>query len=398
MSDRSHSLLSGSVAHIFTECTGAPFLWQQVPPKPVTPEATEGTAIHDLGQILVQDFINHKLEGTDPEIRAAFLDYTKEQFEVARRYRDIVWKEILKESITEKAYEIEGRFAINEELQMAGFIDFVTFYRDERAKRVAAIIDLKTGYLPVPIKNNVQLAFYASAVLETIRREGKELDYIRTALWQPKTSGYQEIKLTAKQVTAWTKKFTKAATQILVSRKPRFRVGEYCTYCQGAPICIARADAHKKELALKLAVHDNLPLPELPTIPLEQIGEILKREDQIISFLKGVKSFAIKELQRGTKIPGVKLVEGVRRRTWIEDEEKVWRYLKSLQVEPFQEKLKGITEVERDLKNLGMSGSQAKELLGSVTELRSASVSIVDETDPRQAVIDMVKSLENAPV
>jgi hypothetical protein len=167
-------------------------LSRDLPKEPASEAALEGTAAHEVAEIFLTRFLHYKLTGEDlpwhettPELEAAAKDYI-----------DVVWKSVLHEAITGKAYGLEDQFTLEAKLGMYGFIDFWAVYIDDRGKRVGVVVDFKYGFVEVEAEKNAQLAFYACAMREELTRAGKNLDYVRGVIFQPKVEpSYKEVIL-----------------------------------------------------------------------------------------------------------------------------------------------------------------------------------------------------------
>lgn len=184
--DRAHSELGGSGALQWVNCQGSIFLARALPPQEPNESMLLGTEAHELAEMALEDFLNSKIENTDPDIRLHLSDASDEMKEHIDAYVQFVWKELLEESITGKAYGIETPFVLNEELEMFGTVDFWAVYIDDRGKRVGVICDFKYGYHKVEVEKNPQLAFYACALRKFCQDNNKDLDYVVTAIFQPR--------------------------------------------------------------------------------------------------------------------------------------------------------------------------------------------------------------------
>lgn len=333
--ERAHSKLGGSTANRWINCSGSVVLCADIPPTPPTDAALEGTLAHEIIQIVLEDFLEHKLSGSDPRKRIKQVESllpeadseAEEMLEAAIGFRDSVWKNLLNESITSKAYGIEEEFVFEESLNSYGFIDFWAIYIDDKAKRVGVICDFKYGTFPVDPKDNDQLLFYACALLSEIRKGGKDLDYVKCAIYQPRNkynlenyNPYKEVKYTVKQLDAWRKKAMNAAHLIFVKQAPKFKTGKWCHFCQGKSLCKKYSDEISKETALKLLDPNDLVTKEVEKLSDDDVSKVLLYEDEIIEFLKAAKKYALGKVLNGGVFPGFKAVEQKGRRKWADKE------------------------------------------------------------------------------
>lgn len=284
---REHSELSLSSSERWVNCPGSIFLIRNIEVPPAGPEAERGTKVHELCAVTLGDFLKHKLEGTDPDIRAKLMhpNYTAEEIENAESYRDVIWKEVLDYSITHKAYGIEERFTFDEKLDIYGTVDFWCIYIDDRAKRTVAIVDYKNGFNYVDEKSG-QLKSYACAVRREIRGAGKDIDYVRTCVFQPRCmsgSPFRSASFSAKQLDVWEKKMYRAANQIYVKRKPVFKCGTHCRWCPAKSICKAYAKEIENQTSLALVAPKDVVLPAPEVIADDKLSNIILNANNRVS-------------------------------------------------------------------------------------------------------------------
>lgn len=385
---RSHALLGGSSASRWMNCPGSVFLSKEMPPEKASIHAEAGTVAHEVAEMCLEDFLKHKLEGTDPSIRAHLLHKNEEMYEAALAYTETIWKDVLEESITGKAYGLEEKLAIDERLSMYGFVDFWAVYISDSGKRVGVVADFKFGYYPVVAKNNPQLAFYACALREEMKRHGKDLDIIRGVIFQPRANAvkaYQETKFTSKQLTVWKNKFLKAAESILVKKEEKFKLGNWCQFCRAQAVCPTyQADLSKKSTLQLVRIEEEVfPKPE--QIPDETILKLVLHQDAVEEFLSSVKKYALSRCLNGKPLSGLKVIAGATRRKWKNDEMEIAKALKSLGIKnPFQSKLISLTDAEKTLKTKS-DAKIAKKVIDGLCEKTQPGMLLVPADDPRPA-------------
>lgn len=384
---REHSELALSASDRWVSCPGSIFLIRNIEVPPPGPEAKRGTHVHELCSTALTDFLQHKVDGTDPEIRFSLMsaNYEAEEIDNARAYVQNIWKEILNQSVTNKAWGVEERFTLDDNLKIFGTVDFWCIFIDDRAKRAACVIDYKNGFNYVSEKSG-QLKSYAVALRKEIRAAGKDIDYVITGVFQPRcvsAAVFRCASHTAKQLDAWEKKVYKAAHQIYVKKRPTFKVGSYCRWCPAQAICKAYSKSIETETALRVANPDELVLPAPETIPDEQLAKIILNGKRLEEFVKACNVYALNKHLSGRKLPGLKAVLGTQRRKWKEDEDLIAQSLRGLGLredDVYQKpKLNTITAVERKL---------GKGKLDDLTEISEAKPVLVPLTDARVEIQD----------
>jgi hypothetical protein len=395
--ERAHAPFGGSVAARRINCTGSYFLESQLPPQPASAAADEGTEAHECVEWALADFLYRKIEGEGIDLVKPVHFNKYAQF--AEDYVDTVWTKALHSSITGKSYAIETIVTINESLGMYGPCDFACVYSDERGRSCAIVIDYKHGYNFVPVEKNDQLAHYACGLREDVRRAGKDLEYIRAAIYQPRAGGetYREVTFTAKFLDSWKKRAIKAAEQIFVSKKAKFKCGEWCKFCRAKPVCKAYAKQRTIETQLNLVDHATIELPKVDMLSPEHIVKLVLHGDKLIDLVETAKKIAFDGCAANGEFHGLKLVEGRGKRGWDkgQDEDEIATQMKQHGIKtPYKESLRGITEIEKELKKLKPE-AQAKELMDCWTT-KSVPKILVDSTDPRPAVAcakDMLEAI-----
>lgn len=393
--ERAHSELGGSTAHRWINCTASVALVRTMPPQESSEAAEEGTKAHEAVQLVLEDFLEHKLTGTDPDIRACLIA-DEDMLEAAFGFRDALWKNVLGEAITGKAYGVEEEFTFSTELNSYGFIDFWCVYIDDRGKRVGVIADYKYGYKYVAAKDNDQLCFYACALLREIREGGKNLDKVVCIIYQPRDASgqpYREVTYTAKQLDKWRDKALKAAHDIFVTKKTKFKVGEWCQHCRGRAACKKYSAHLEKETSLKLLDVQTELLDPPEIINEELLTKIVLNYDKIIELFKSCKKYALARAMAGT-LPGLKVIEGPSRRKWANESLAESELAYVLEGEEMYKapKLRGITEIEKNLKKR-LDKADAAKILESLVGRTVPPLLVVPTTDPRPAVAGGIERL-----
>ncbi len=269
---------------------------------------------------------------------------------------------------------------------MWGTVDFWCVYIDSRGKRVLGVCDFKYGFHFVSPEKNEQFIFYAVAIRKYLQSLGKDIDYARLAVYQPRAeadSAYREWKITAKQLDTWEKKFFKAAETIFVHKKPKFKLGKHCKWCRAKSVCTLYAKDLQSKTSLKLVDPDPKQLPEPARLPDAIIKNVVLNYDAIKEWIDACFTYALNRGMNGSSIGGLKVVSGASRRKWGSDTEQIVSTLKEYGLsDTLDYKLKGITEVEKKL--VAMYGKEkARDILSAHTVTSTPSPTVVSIIDPR---------------
>lgn len=384
--ERPHAKLGGSSASRWVQCQGSVFLEQDLPPQEGTVHTDAGTLAHEVAEHELNKFLQFQISGLELEDKYTGL-VTSEMIEHAENYVQALWENALEKSITGKFYDIEDTFTVSKEFDMWGYTDFWCYYIDDRAKRVGVIADYKYGYHDVKVSKNAQLAFYAVGMQEEWTAKGAELDYVKAIIYQPRSGGeaYKETTFTAAQLKTWKKKFLAAGKQIFIKQKPKFKTGEWCQYCRAQVSCKKYSNEiiSKTDLAL---IDKDLALPDVEKVSDEAIANIVLNADGLEKFIKECKKYATRRFINGHPIPGTKVISTNGKRGWIKgNEEKIGEELAYYIDDPFNKKLKGIGEIERELKK-ELKKDEIESFMAKHTVKSQGTLHLVSEEDPRKAV------------
>lgn len=398
---RAHSKMGGSSAGIYMKCTGYFSVLEHAPKEESSPDADLGTLFHEMVEMVCHDFLEHKREGTDPEIRFHLLSsdprIDSEMVDHIESCKKVLWEKGLDKYITGKAYGFEDYFSLGEigGVDIGGPADFWAVYRDKKGQRVGLIVDWKYGYHYVDEQKSDQLPHYAACMFEEFKRSGKSLDYIRAAIVQPRASGpedlWREVKFTAGQLEKRSEKIKKVAKDVFIDKKIKFLAGDHCTWCPGNKLglCEVRKKYLQEQSGLMLARHD-AALPKFESLSDEQLVKILEYKDDIIDFLKGAYSYTLLRVKKGQLLKGYKVVKGTAKRKWKDNIDEIANGLVKYKIqEPYRKwepQLKTITEIQTELKKKVGDVEEAKSILENFTEYGNVPEILVPESDPRPSI------------
>ncbi len=392
--ERPHAEISSSKISIQLKCPGSIVLGRELPQKEATEAMLSGTKTHDLSEIALEDFLQSRISGSDPNDRIkGLLGDDPEREERIRGYVDAVFERGIEGSITGKVYTIEDKVTISEEFQIFGYADFWAAYKDDRAKRAAIIVDLKDGREIVKAETD-QLKFLASGLLEEFRRGGIELDYVRAAIYQPRApeaERYTEVKYSAKQLDTFKLKVLKLAEAVYLKKKYKFKTGEHCRRCRCQEICPTYGGSLQNHTSLKLLDPRAITFPEPDKIPDETLKNIVLHAGAVEDFVKACRKYALSRSINGKAIPGLKIVEGkTKRKIDASRKAEIEAFFAAKGIDPFEKKLKGIGKLGTALKAQGLK----KDLVDSFCTTGIKPLLLVAESDERPAVANALDLLK----
>lgn len=371
---RKHAILSASGASRWLACPPSAKLEEDLPDKTST-YAEEGTAAHTYGELNLQLYLNKKNKQTNKEIKKFEKNneyYSESMKDYIGRYTDIV---------IEKHNEAKNR-SEDALLMLEQRLDFSKWVPEGFgtgdvviiSDGILEIIDLKYGKgVQVESYNNSQMKLYALGALNAYDFL-YDIKEVKMTIVQPRLDHISTSSLEPKDLRNWGNNTVKPIADMAIKGEGDFKAGDHCRFCKIRSTCRERAKVN-----LELAKYD---FKEAPTLSIEEIGDILKRADELKKWAKDIEKFALKEAEeKGTKFLGWKLVEGRSRRIYS-DEDKIAEVLKSKRYRVKDiykpQQLIGITAMQKLLGKKKLS-----DLIGDYIVKPAGKPTLVPEDDKR---------------
>lgn len=366
------NIVGGSTAKRVISCPGSVALVQQMPPKPSSKYADEGTLLHNvIAEILTTDRAPESYIGTKYE------SITLDQDLIDRKLRPALDALNAVDPDKTMVYMVEAVVGFGDLLPgVFGSTDLVGRIGDR-----AIILDWKFGDgVAVGVEENAQAMFYAAASART-----------------PETAwafeGATEIECIIVQppsVKRWVTTPARIAEferELLIAVKTAQRPdaplasGDHCRWCAAKPVCPVMTGAVDRALKNKLHALD-----------ASRIGEYLKMAELLEPWISGVNELAYQMLDEGLTVPGYKLVPKRATRKWIDDA-KAQAALEGLGL-PATELVE--TSVISPAKAEKLLKKQKLPLPADLVVAISTGNTLATEDDPRPAVLQIGKQLASA--
>lgn len=363
-----HSLIGGSTVKIVMGCPGSLKLREKMPASPENSYMAEGTLCHKV--------IEHMLSGGSKESTLK-MTYNRvkmtpelydEKIQVALDLLDEI------DPHKEMEYALEQRVSFSALPGVFGTCDLIGRIGDR-----AIVLDWKFGDgVIVEAEGNEQGLFYASAAMCEL-----ELNWV--------FDGAKELEIIIVQppeVRRWVTSliscdnFTRAlvkAVQLAESPNAWTQVGEHCRICSAKPICPEMTGAL-----------DRIEYGKLTDLDAEGIALRLTQIDALEGYANDLKSLASTMLEKGIAVPGWKMVAKRGTRKWANPAQAEDK-LTELGISPYAPKeLLSPAQAEKELKKV------KKNLPDGLTVVISSGDTLVPESDPRPAVLQIGKQLSAA--
>lgn len=368
-----HARLSASSAFRWINCPGSVALSDQCPTPASSSYADEGTLAHAIGELKLR-YVNDEISKRQLNAKMKPLlqneYYCGEMEEATGYYADAVI-EALEAAGEDAELMIEQQFSLDRWVPEGfGTSDAVVI-----GGGVIQVIDLKYGKgIKVDARNNPQLRLYglgAANLFDSLY----DFDTVRMTIIQPRLDHISTEELPLSELLAWAEDEVKPRAQMAMDGTDYTAVGDWCRFCPAKAVCRKRA-----EYNLSIAKDD---FRKPPLLSDEEIGEVLRRADEVQRWAADVSAYALDQALAGKQYDGWKLVEGRSVRKYADDL-KVAETLKAAGYDEamlYERKLYGISAMEKIV-----GKKKLTETLGDLIVKPAGKPVLVPESDKREAI------------
>ena len=328
-----HAFLSPSSSVRWYFCPPSAHLCEQFPDQGSV-YASEGTEAHALCEFLLKSALG--MPCVDP--RPSLLYYSDEMEEAAAGYVQYILEKV--HAYKAAAGGIAPSVFVEQRLDLRMYIPESMGTADcvIISGNTAEIVDFKYGMHRVPA-TSMQLRIYALGACEVFAQL-YDLSAVRMAIYQPRLSSVDETEMSVTDLYAWARNELAPRARQAFDGVGEFACGEWCRMCRARRNCRALAE-HQLEVA-KYEFRNPVLLSDA------EIADVLSRADDLVSWVEGVREYALSEALQGHVYPGFKVVSGRSVRRFTNDAEVASRAEKA-GVEPWERKLLGVTALEKKL-------------------------------------------------
>lgn len=345
-SERSHAMLSASGASRWLNCTPSAKLELEHGENKTSTYAEEGTLAHELAELYIRkdvlcDITDEDFESTLERIMNNDL-FSEEMLDVVPVYTDYCSDQFIEAQTANdlSIIEIEQKLDLSDYVpESFGTADCVIINDD-----LMEVIDLKYGKgVPVYAEWNRQLMLYG---LGALRKYDMMYDIkeVRLSIVQPRINNISSWQISVEELQKWAEEELKPKAQLAYKGEGELCAGDWCKFCSVRNRC-----RKLYEQQVEIAKYE---FAEPSLLTDEEIADIIKRTPRLVEWANSVMDYAQDLAIRNNKQwPGFKLVEGISRRKWA-DEEKASnalfaRFPELTEDEIFNTKLKSITDIEK---------------------------------------------------
>ena len=385
-----HALLSASGASRWIACPPSARLESNFP-ETTSSYAEEGTMAHTLAEKMILRQLGRLLEKDYKKaldkLKAQEEIWKDEMMEHCMDYTTIIM-EIFNEEKGSKIF-LENRLDLTTYIPEGFGTSDANILRPKQKKLIVA--DLKYGKgVPVSAIENKQGKVYSLGALERYDFI-YDIETVEFVIHQPRLGSISRFEMDAKELRAWGEDELKPAAEKAWWGQGSFNPGDACRFCGAKAQCRALHD-HNRQLTIDLLDDKQTSLKPGPLLTDEEIGRVLNESDLFTEWIGAVEKYAFAEaVSKGKKWPGFKLVEGLSRRKYT-DENAIRKILDEKGITDYNNvKLKGFG----DMADLIGSKKDFESLLKDYLLKPPGAPALVPESDkrPEWRSADKVKKL-----
>ena len=370
------SIVGGSTAKRVIACPGSVTLVQQMPPKPSSKYADEGTLLHNaIADVLGQGSPPASHIGTSYQGVTLTEELHAEKLIPALRALDAV------DPHKEMEFQVEAVVGFGDALPgVFGSADLIG-----RIGRRAIVLDWKFGSgVAVDVEENAQAMFYAAAAMRTdaTRWAFKGVEEVELIIVQPAHAPHHIKRwvTTPGRILNFERELFVAVKTALLPDAP-LASGDHCRWCAAKPVCPLLTGAVDRALHTSVKALD-----------ADQIAAYVGNADLLETWIADVRALAQTMMEQGVRLPGYKLVPKRGTRKWL-NEERALDELAALGLtneELTETALLSPAKVEKVLKKRKLD--LPRDLVVSV----STGNTIAPESDPRPEALQIGRQLAAA--
>lgn len=380
----SHAVLSPSSAGRWLVCTPSARLEAQEPYSSSV-YADEGTLAHRLNELLINyrlgRVLNKKYKKDLAEIEADPLysgemwgycdDFATFVLETYNRIRDQHPDAVLftEDKVNLTRWVPDGFGTVDIRIVWPGYLH---------------IIDYKHGKgVPVFAEDNKQLKLYSLGAYDEMEML-YPISNVKMTIYQPRIDNISSFEMKAENLLLWAEQELTPLAKMADAGQGQFIAGDHCKFCKIKHKCRALADFNL-ETARK-AFEDPATLSDEETV------EILKKAKLFMDWIGSVTDYALAQaVEHGKAWPGMKLVEGLSRRRYSNEDEIASVLIKAglNSADIYSMKLIGLTDMTKLL-----GKADFERLLSDYVVKPQGAPVLVPESDKRPAFSSVARAQE----
>lgn len=376
-----HALLSASSSHRWLNCTPSARLEEHYPDTS-TRYAEEGTAAHELCEYKVKHYLHGRMARPQSEF------YTEE----IERYTDVYLNFFVDTLEEVKQTCPVPMVMVEKQLDYSNYAPagFGTADCIIAADGTMHVIDFKTGFQYVEVRENPQLMLYGLGALNACSWM-YDIRQVALSIVQPRVDNVATYTCSVEELIRWGDTYVKPRAALAYQGKGELVPGEHCKFCRHQAHCVARAEealnlAQKEFCELdgteKTDAVPNVRFKNPATLDHREIEALLPMLHRISEWIDGVFAYASEEaINHGAIWHGYKVVEGRSVRRFTDEKQVEQAAVAAGYLDIYKKSLISLTEFEKL-----MGKKKFQEILGGLVCRPPGKLTLVPETDKRPAV------------
>lgn len=379
-----HAILSPSAAYRWLVCTPSARFEEQIPEEE-SEYAAEGTLAHDLAALVLsirsgnfkgsQALVNKYLDEIKSRVLDFYLAKNKEMtFEEARQEFYVMLEHA--EAWAALICDYEGKIMIEQKFDVSKYVPvaFGTSDGTNFLPKVLYVSDFKYGAgQPVSATANKQMMVYGLGALIKAHELNYKPETVVLTIFQPRIGGVSSWEISVEDLLNWAETELKPKGLLAIGGQGEFKPGKHCQFCKARTSCAA----YYREFDDVRKIQDKRVMTDKDRLKVLTFGPL------VASWVKKVEAEAVKTLQSGKTLPGLKLVAG-RGKRQFKNEDNVIDILIGAGFDSdqiFNPSLRSLTDLE---KSLGPKRF-ADMFNGEIMKIEGAP-QVAPEDDERQAI------------
>lgn len=352
-----HSKFAPSKMSRIVACPGSVQLCEQVPQRPTSVHAEEGTMLHSVMADLAERGAYDATLSLDQKCLV-----------------NDAWEYIcaLREGLKDPQHMalFEAPVMLERAPEVWGTGDVVLYSNGH-----LHVADYKFGRTPVKAENNYQLITYGLGAMSLVANSHEVTD-VTLHIIQPRLDLIDPVTYSVAKMREFEVNIINAVATAS-GPEPALKPGaEQCRFCDAGAICPARF-AQAQDAAKSVFAH----LARKP-VTIEEIKEFYDSSELVLKAIKAVKDYLVAELIRGKPVQGLKLVRSRSTRTWGDEQVAAKWLMDNFDSDDImQSKLASPAQVEK----LDKKMKKDPDFLKLIVK-KEGSIAMVDEKDPRPAI------------
>lgn len=364
-----HAKLSASGSAKWSLCPGSVFAEKDFP-ETTSIFAEEGTAAHELAEIILRDddelnlgifsLFGVTLPESGVTVTQDMLDYVM----VYVNYVKSISGELFVEQRVDFSHIAPDGFGTSDAIVIND--------------SVMTIVDLKYGKgVRVDADNNTQGILYA---LGAVNDYGMlfNIKTINIVIVQPRLDHISEWSISIDELNRWGERLKQAAELTATENAPRVPGEKQCQWCKAKATCPA---LNKLTESTLMTSFDNLETSKPETLTDEQLRIALDNKKLILAWFDAIETIVTDRLTSGNVFNGYKLVEGRSNRAWRDEDATAKALIGVIDMDKlYISKLISPAQAEKEL------GKSRAELLEDLITKPVGAPTLVPESDKRPSV------------